>query len=501
MRLPVRLLAGLLVWAALSPPRLYAETGHDAWLRYAALTPAARPRPISRPLSPCSNRLPPSPVHATNWCAACAACSREGARLGGASPLRGAIVIGTLGSASPVGAHACTGRRPCAGRVPDQRLSARDGGRYLVIAGESDRAVLVRRVRAAAQDRRRAAAREPRRDARRRTRRCAGSTSGTTSTARSSAATAADRSSGTTAGSAPTSRAVSDYGAAARVDRHQRHLDQQRQRRTGSSSRRSSCRRSRASPTCCGRGASGSRWRSTSAARSTLGGLPTYDPLDPAVVAWWKRPRRRALRRDPGFAGFVLKADSEGRVGPSTYGRTHADAANVVARALAPHGGVIFYRGFVYDHHMDWNNPKNDRARAAYDNFQPLDGAVRRQRHHPDQARPDRLPGARAGVAALRRARRKRTRRSSCRSRRSTWARGGTPSSSSPMWKEALDFDMQVRGDGTPVKALVGRQHVPPARRADSSASRTSASTTTGSAITCRRRTSTASAGWRGIPT
>ena len=70
----------------------------------------------------------------------------------------------------------------------------------------------------------------------------------------------------------------------------------------------------------------------------------------------------------------MLKADSEGRVGPSTYGRTHADAANVVARALKPHGGVIFYRGFVYDHHMDWHNPKNDRARAAVDNFQPLDG-------------------------------------------------------------------------------------------------------------------------------
>jgi len=70
----------------------------------------------------------------------------------------------------------------------------------------------------------------------------------------------------------------------------------------------------------------------------------------------------------------VLKADSEGRLGPSAYGRTHADAANVIARALRPHGGLIFYRGFVYDHHMDWRNLKNDRARAAYDNFVHLDG-------------------------------------------------------------------------------------------------------------------------------
>ena len=35
---------------------------------------------------------------------------------------------------------------------------------------------------------------------------------------------------------------------------------------------------------------------------------------------------------------------------------------------------MLFYRGFVYDHHMDWRNLKNDRARAAYDNFINLDG-------------------------------------------------------------------------------------------------------------------------------
>ena len=64
----------------------------------------------------------------------------------------------------------------------------------------------------------------------------------------------------------------------------------------------------------------------------------------------------------PISAAVVLKADSEGRVGPSPYGRTHADAANVVARALAPHGGLIFYRGFVYDHHMDWQQSE-ERSR------------------------------------------------------------------------------------------------------------------------------------------
>ncbi|HKD09704.1 MAG TPA: alpha-glucuronidase family glycosyl hydrolase [Bryobacteraceae bacterium] len=106
----------------------------------------------------------------------------------------------------------------------------------------------------------------------------------------------------------------------------------------------------------------------------SLGGLNTFDPLDPKVAAWWKQRADAIYAAIPDLAGFVLKADSEGRVGPSAYKRTHADAANVVARALAAHQGVLLYRGFVYDHRMDWNNPKNDRARAAYDNFKPLDG-------------------------------------------------------------------------------------------------------------------------------
>jgi len=106
----------------------------------------------------------------------------------------------------------------------------------------------------------------------------------------------------------------------------------------------------------------------------SLGKLDTFDPLDPRVAAWWKAHVDELYAAAPDLAGIVLKADSEGRVGPSAYHRTHADAANVVARALAPHGGLLFYRGFVYDHHMDWQNLKNDRGRAAYDNFHALDG-------------------------------------------------------------------------------------------------------------------------------
>lgn len=105
-----------------------------------------------------------------------------------------------------------------------------------------------------------------------------------------------------------------------------------------------------------------------------IGGLDTFDPLDPKVVDWWRKKVDEIYRQIPDFGGFVVKADSEGRLGPSTYGRTPADAANVIARALKPHGGVVFYRAFVYNHHLDWHNLKNDRAKAAYDNFHPLDG-------------------------------------------------------------------------------------------------------------------------------
>ncbi|AXC12534.1 Alpha-glucosidase [Acidisarcina polymorpha] len=105
-----------------------------------------------------------------------------------------------------------------------------------------------------------------------------------------------------------------------------------------------------------------------------VGGLPSFDPLDPTVVAWWKQKVDEIYTLIPDFGGFTVKADSEGRLGPSKYGRSPADAANVLARALAPHGGVVLYRGFVYNNHLDWRDPKADRARAGVDNFVRFDG-------------------------------------------------------------------------------------------------------------------------------
>jgi alpha-glucuronidase len=104
-----------------------------------------------------------------------------------------------------------------------------------------------------------------------------------------------------------------------------------------------------------------------------VGGLKTFDPLDPEVKAWWAAKVDEIYKLIPDLAGFTVKADSEGQPGPASYGRSPADAANVLAAALAPHGGVVLYRAFVYNNHLDYSDLKADRARAAYDIFHPLD--------------------------------------------------------------------------------------------------------------------------------
>jgi len=100
-----------------------------------------------------------------------------------------------------------------------------------------------------------------------------------------------------------------------------------------------------------------------------IGGLETADPLDPAVRAWWRAKADEIYAAIPDFGGFLVKANSEGQPGPQDYGRTHADGANLLAEAVAPHGGIVMWRAFVYSD----TNPE-DRAKQAYSEFLPLDG-------------------------------------------------------------------------------------------------------------------------------
>jgi alpha-glucuronidase len=103
-----------------------------------------------------------------------------------------------------------------------------------------------------------------------------------------------------------------------------------------------------------------------------IGGLRTADPLDPAVQAWWNQKTEEVYRHIPDFGGFTVKANSEGQPGPQDYGRSHAQGANMLADAVAPYGGIVMWRAFVYDH-----NVPVDRVKQAYDEFQPLDGQFR----------------------------------------------------------------------------------------------------------------------------
>jgi alpha-glucuronidase len=185
-----------------------------------------------------------------------------------------------------------------------------------------------------------------------------------------------------------------------------------------------------------------------------IGGLSTYDPLDPAVKAWWAEKVSEIYALIPDFAGFTVKADSEGQPGPASYGRTPADAANLLAAALQPHGGVVLYRAFVYNHHLDWNDPKADRARAAYDIFHPLDGkfapnVIVQTKEGPIdfQAREPVSPLF-AGLKETSQAMEVQvTQEYTGQQRHLVYL--------APMWKQVLDFDMRAGGTSTPVKKII----------------------------------------------
>jgi alpha-glucuronidase len=185
-----------------------------------------------------------------------------------------------------------------------------------------------------------------------------------------------------------------------------------------------------------------------------VGGLDTFDPLDPRVIAWWQKKVDELYAKIPDLAGFVVKADSEGRAGPSQYGRTPVDAANVLARALKPHSGVLLYRAFVYNHHLDWNDLKAARARAAYDIFHPLDGkfddnVIVQIKHGPiDFQVREPVSPLFAGLQRTNEAIELQvTQEYTGQQRHMVFL--------VPMWKEVLNFDLHAENRHTPVKEIV----------------------------------------------
>ena len=104
-----------------------------------------------------------------------------------------------------------------------------------------------------------------------------------------------------------------------------------------------------------------------------LGFTKTADPLDRSVKKWWADKAKEIYKLIPDFGGFLVKANSEGQPGPGDYHRTHADGANMLADAVALHGGIIMWRSFVYGA----NHKGEDRVKQAVSEFKGLDGQFR----------------------------------------------------------------------------------------------------------------------------
>ena len=180
-----------------------------------------------------------------------------------------------------------------------------------------------------------------------------------------------------------------------------------------------------------------------------IGGLPTADPMHDGVREWWSSKADEVYEHIPDFGGFVVKANSEGQPGPHDYGRSHADGANMLADALAPHGGIVMWRAFVYS-----NEEPADRAKQAYNEFTPLDGSFRenviiqvkngpidfqpREPFHP-------LFGAMPGTPVM----------MEFQITQEYLGQATHLVYLAPMWKEVLGADTYARGDGSLVVEVV----------------------------------------------
>ena len=101
-----------------------------------------------------------------------------------------------------------------------------------------------------------------------------------------------------------------------------------------------------------------------------LGDTKTADPLDKSVQRWWQKKAKEIYSLIPDFGGFLVKANSEGQPGPGDYNRTHAEGANMLAKAVKKYGGIIMWRSFVYGA----NHKGEDRVKQAVSEFKSLDG-------------------------------------------------------------------------------------------------------------------------------
>ncbi|HEX2927992.1 MAG TPA: alpha-glucuronidase family glycosyl hydrolase [Ruminiclostridium sp.] len=185
-----------------------------------------------------------------------------------------------------------------------------------------------------------------------------------------------------------------------------------------------------------------------------IGRLTTADPLNSEVKQWWKDKAAEIYSYIPDFGGFLIKADSEFRPGPFTYGRSHADGANMLAEALEPYGGLVIWRCFVYNCMQDWRDRTTDRAKAAYDNFMPLDGQFKENVLLQIKNGPMDFQ-VREPVSPLFGGLRKTNQLLELQITQEYTGQQKHLCYLVPMWKEILDFDTMAKGKDTSVREIV----------------------------------------------
>ncbi|MBN2210091.1 MAG: hypothetical protein JW709_01730 [Sedimentisphaerales bacterium] len=99
--------------------------------------------------------------------------------------------------------------------------------------------------------------------------------------------------------------------------------------------------------------------------------LDTADPRDPRVSDWWKERFNAIYAQVPDFGGVLVKADTEGRPGPQQFNREFTDGANMLAEAIAPHGGIVIWRAF---RNKALTNNEPDVVKRPYLAYAPFDG-------------------------------------------------------------------------------------------------------------------------------
>jgi len=192
-----------------------------------------------------------------------------------------------------------------------------------------------------------------------------------------------------------------------------------------------------------------------------LGKLDTANPQDPRVIHWWKDKTEEIYRLIPDFAGFLIKADSEGRPGPHAYGLTHDFGANMLGGLLAPHGGIVMWRAFSVEAPASFIGKyypqppsKNDYCSNAFRTFSPLDGRFHENvalqvKTGPRDFQPREVPNPLFGAM------RKTSTFIEMQITQEYLGESIHLCYLAPMWREVLDFETHAKGNGSTIAKII----------------------------------------------